>query len=394
MSSEVTNLEKPKTTVQLKMFGGGGAMVFGDGAAIAADILKMELGATRNGDAMLKVPVEQIAALKAGLKAAGIQVEQIEDREATISLQYAHAVVYGQAAKDAAERMQDINLTQTEQGKARLKVPLSQVSLLENALVEAGYKVKQENAPSQSPKVVVRASPSIVGVEKYVVIDASAQNVAKALGCESCDIDRTPGGQPFIEFHPEEFKTVHQKLKDAGIDVSFKDFALSASISTYQVGGIDTRAVVTGQAALEVAAVFGDASEIGRTKPNGVGASQPKLTLTEAQIEPARAALQALGYSVEVKALEIQKEALITTFDDGGACVFGEAARIVGEAFDREVGETRKRTPMLKVQPDEIQVVKDHLSEQGFKLKLQSYGTLAKQAAPPVKKISSKGDRE
>jgi hypothetical protein len=394
MSTEVANAENFTSTVELKMFGGGGAMIFGDGAVIAADILKMESGTTRNGDAMLKVSAEQIETLKAEFEAAGIQFEQIEQREATISLQYAHAVVYGQAAQDAAVHLKDVTLTQTEQGKARLKVPLNQVGVLESALVEAGYKVKQENAPSQSPKVVVRASPSIVEVEKYVVTDASAQNVAKALRFEPCDIDRTPGGQPFIEFSPKEFKTVHQKLKDAGIDVSFKDFSLSATLSTYQAGGTETRAVITGQAALEVAAALGDAPEVGRTKPNAAGASQPKLTLTEAQIEPAKAALQALGYSVEVKALEMQKEALITTFDDGGACVFGEAARSIAEALGREVGETKKRTPMLKVQPDEIQAVKDHLSEQGFKLKLQPYESLVKQAAPPGKKSGSKGDRE
>jgi hypothetical protein len=389
-----TEVENSNSTVELKMFGGGGAMVFGDGAVIAAGILQMEPGLTRNKDAMLKVPAEQIETLKAGLEAAGIPFEQIEVREATISLQYAHAVVYGQAAQDAAERVKNVNLTQTEQGKARLKVPLSQVGELESALVEAGYKVKQEDAPSQSPKVVVRASPSIVDVEKYIVTDASAQNVAKALGFEPCDIDRTPGGQSLIEFFPEEFKAIHQKLKDTAMDVSFKDFSLSASISTYQVGGTETRAVVTGQAALEVAAVLEDAPEVGRTKPNAVGASQPKLTLTEAQIEPAKVALQALGYSVEVKALDMQREALITTFDDGGACVFGEAAQSVSEVLGRELGETKKKTPMLKVQPDEMQVVKDHLSEQGFKLKLQPYASLTKQVAPPVKKASSKGDRE
>lgn len=359
-----TQIEETDTQTQsiaeLKVFGKGkGAMAFEQVAQVAAEILGVQPELTRNEDPMLKIDAAQFEMVQVGLEERGYQVFFVEEKTAHVTLHGHSATIYGQAAKDVTQEF-NLPLGKTSKQTPKVKLDRDDVDSVTEWLKSQGYKVEsQELENNLKPKVVFREAPD---GETYHVYDGSAKNLAKALGREP---DETPGGRPMLTFDRAEYRQIKQEFGES-LDIATKDLKLEATISTYD-GNNGKGAVITGAVAQEVAGVLG--LETGYTKPSATtGAAMPKLNLTEAQIQPAKEALESQGYRVSFKELEANNVANVSLYPDGGAVLFGKPAEIVAEKMGASIEQTTKQTPMLKLAESYVNDAIAILKSEGYEI--------------------------
>ena len=357
----------------LKVFGKGqGAMLFEDAAEAAAEILGVQPGQTRGGDAMLKISAEQFATVQAGLEERGYEVAFVADKVAHVTLHGHSATVYGEAAQAVAQEFK-LPLGETSKQTPKVKLDRDAVESVAAWLQAHDYKVEtQELESNLKPKVVFREAPD---GETYHVYDGSAKNLAAALEREP---DKTPGGRPTLTFDRAEYRQIKQEYGEK-LDIATKDLKLEATIATYD--GNNRGAVLTGSAAQEVAGVLG--LETGYTKPSATtGASMPKLNLTEAQIEPAQAALEAQGYTVAFKELEPSNIANLSRYQDG-AILFGKPAEVVAAKLGLQVEQATNQNSMLKVPEASVESAIAILKQEGYDIKETTRQSNQQQAEQP-----------
>jgi len=377
-------------SVDLKPFKGG-ATIFGEAAIQAAALAGMDADAvhkTRSGEPYIKVSDEQIPAITAGLEAQGVIVNVKETpQNAFINVNETHGVgfIYGKAAIAAAEYL-EVPTEITEKGNPKLRLDLEQVDEVTDYLKEKGFKVEVSQFEStQKPKALFREHPD---GERYFVYDASAKNVAKALGIE---VEHTPGGRPSLEFDRASYRQLKTDLAN-DLDISTKDLKLEVRLSTFENNG-KAGAVIVGEAAKEVAAAL--ELKAGWTKPSAkTGKPLPKVVLKEEQVEAAQEYLEEQGYTVQMEAMpDLGKTAMIKTHDNGGI-VFGEAAEVVAEAMELPLGEASSGNPMLKLNRAQLAEARDVLESEGLAIKeerlapqqQQGEGQAQGGSATPVKK--------
>ena len=375
---------------QLKLFGNGsGAMLFGDAAIAVAESLKIETKLATNGAPSLKLIANQFEAVTAVLQDHGWRVETVEPKvPARILIHGSSATVYGEGVKEVAEEL-GLPVGLTETGNPKVKIDRDQVDQVSALLKKAGYAIQSSESVNRTPiKILFREHPDGATIS---VFDASAKNVARAMGTEP---DHTPGGRAVIYFTPEEYKEVKVYLKEKGFAVSLQDLELKAKISTFvkDDGGIG--AVLVGAPALEAAGTLG--LETGYTKPCGSGnTSMPKLVVSGAeQIDAVKSALEAQEYlveMVELPALKIANERILPT---GSAAYFGEPAKLAAEFLGVKPEATRQGNAMVEVKQDEIAATRGMLKEQGYEIRSEVYTPPVqkeKVAAPPKPKTHEGG---
>lgn len=375
---------------QLKLFGkGAGAMLFGDPAIAAAESLKIETKLATNGAPSLKLMADQFEAVTAVLQDQGWKVETVEPKvPARILIHGSSATVYGEGVKEVAEEL-GLPVGLTETGNPKVKIDRDQVDQVSALLKKAGYAVQASESVNRTPiKILFREHSDGATIS---VFDASAKNVARAMGTEP---DHTPGGRAVIHFTPEEYKEVKADLKEKGFSVSLQDLELKAKISTFvkDDGGIG--AVLMGAPALEAAGALG--LETGCTKPGGSGnTSMPKLVVSGAeQIDAVVSVLQAQEYLVEMVELPVLKIANETVLPDGSAFLFGKPAQIAAEYLSVRTVPTKNGNVMVKVEADEIAATRGMLKEQGYEIRSEVYTPPVqkeKVAAPPKPKTHEGG---
>lgn len=388
-------------SVDLKPFKGG-ATIFGEAAIQAAELAGMDADAvhkTRSGEPYIKVSDEQVPAITAGLEAQGVTVNVKETpQNAFINVNETHGVgfIYGKAAIAAAEYL-EVPTEITDKGNPKLRLDLEQVDEVTDYLKEKGFKVEVSQFEStQKPKALFREHPD---GERYFVYDASAKNVAKALGIE---VEHTPGGRPSLEFDRASYRQLKTDLAN-DLDISTKDLKLEVRLSTFEnngKAGAKAGAVIVGEAAKEVAAAL--ELKAGWTKPSAkTGKPLPKVVLKDEQVEAAQEYLEEQGYTVQMEAMpDLGKTAMIKTHDNGGI-VFGEAAEVVAEAMERPLGEASSGNPMLKLNRAQLAEARDVLESEGFAIKEERLAPQQQQgegqaqggsATPMAKGVEQNGD--
>ena len=297
--------------------------------------------------------------MKEGLEAQGVTVN-VKDtpRNAYINVNEAHGVgfVYGEAACAAAEYL-EVPTEITEKGNPKLRLDLEQVEEVTDYLKDKGFNVElKQFETNQKPKALFREHPD---GERYFVYDASAKNVAKALGIE---VEHTPGGRPSLEFDRASYRQLKTDLSGE-LDISTKDLKLEVQISTFENNG-KQGAVLVGEAAKEVAVALD--LQAGWTKPSAkTGKPLPKLVLKDEQVEAAQAYLEEQGYTVKLEAMpDLGKTAMIKTHANGGM-VFAEAAEVVAEAMALPLGAASSGNAMLKLNRPQLEEAKAVLEAEG-----------------------------
>ncbi len=375
----VIDTEAKQQTVDLKPFKGG-ATIFGSAAVQAAVLAGMDADAvntSRSGDLYLKISEDQIATVTAGLAAQGVTVNVKEiPQNAYINVNEVHGVgfVYGKAAIAAAEYL-EVPTEITEKGNPKLRLDLEQVEEVTDYLKDKGFHVElKQFETNQKPKALFREHPD---GERYFVYDASAKNVAKALGIE---VEHTPGGRPLLEFDRASYRQLKTDLAPA-LDISTKDLKLEVPLSTFDLNG-KPGAVLVGEAAKEVAAALD--LKAGWTKPSAkTGKPLPKLVLKEEQVEAAQEYLEAQGYTVRFEVMpDLGKTAILKTHANGGI-VFGEAAAVVAAAMELPLGEATSGNAMLKLNRPQLEDARAVLEAEGFIIKAERLAPLQQQGEEP-----------
>jgi len=383
----------------------GGAVVFDE----PAKLLSKELGIDLGEKAYLRLDESQIETAAAHLEAAGYAV--MEQRTAQIGVAKRTATVFDQAAEAAAPEMGMIVGFTEKSGRPKLKVPIERLDELKEVLEVKGFRTveNQISMDGIKPKAVFREADRGA---TYFVFDASAENVAEFLGVEP---DQTPGGRPMLTFDREAYWELKTELKEAGFDISQKDYDPFAQISTFD-SNKGFGAVIVGTAAQEVAGMMGLPLE--STKPTAkTGAPLPKVTLRgDEQIQLAQSLLQDHGYKVEVVALAQNREAYankkyanVSQFsnDQGaktGVAVFGEAAPMLAEKFGIELLQTnppagKEPQPYVKLKQEQFEAAKPVMEQAGFTVNVKDARQQYQQAgvavvkSMPVKKTAAVGER-
>lgn len=400
LPAEAAPAVEPATTakqaVDLKPFKGG-ATIFGQAAVQAAVLAGMDADAvntSRSGDLYIKISDDHLEAVKEGLEAQGVTIN-VKDipRNAYINVNEAHGVgfVYGEAACAAAEYL-EVPTELTDKGNPKLRIDLEQVEEVTEHLKDKGFNVElKQFETNQKPIALFREHPD---GERYFVYDASAKNVAKALGIE---VEHTPGGRPSLEFDRASYRQLKSDLAHE-LDISTKDLKLEVRISTFEHNG-KTGAVLVGDAAKEVAAALD--LQAGWTKPSAkTGKPLPKLVLKDEQVEAAQDYLEGQGYTVQLEAMpDLGKTAMIKTHANGGM-VFGEAAEVVAEVMELPLGEATSGNTMLKLNRSQLEEAKAVLESEGFAIKEERLAPLQQQgegqaqvsgAAPVQKSVEQNG---
>lgn len=372
----VIEMEAKQQTVDLKPFKGG-ATIFGAAAVQAAVLAGMDADAvntSRSGDLYVRIADDQLETVKEGLEAQGVTVN-VKDtpRNAYINVNEAHGVgfVYGEAACAAAEYL-EVPTEITEKGNPKLRLDLEQVEEVTDYLKDKGFNVElKQFETNQKPKALFREHPD---GERYFVYDASAKNVAKALGIE---VEHTPGGRPSLEFDRASYRQLKTDLSGE-LDISTKDLKLEVQISTFENNG-KQGAVLVGEAAKEVAVALD--LQAGWTKPSAkTGKPLPKLVLKDEQVEAAQAYLEEQGYTVKLEAMpDLGKTAMIKTHANGGM-VFAEAAEVVAEAMALPLGAASSGNAMLKLNRPQLEEAKAVLEAEGFAIKEERLAPLQQQS--------------
>ncbi|MBW4542659.1 MAG: hypothetical protein KME43_26555 [Myxacorys chilensis ATA2-1-KO14] len=356
-------------SVKFRLFGNGDSgqgMLFGQAAIVCGDLLSQpdRVQRTRDGDPCIRLELAELQILQSALEAQGYEISILRTKRAPIGLGKKTASLMGEAAPIVAE-MLGLPLSQTQKSaKPLVRFPKERVAEVQQLLEADGFVVTvaeiQSNLP---PKAVFRLKEDDDGEETYFLFDASAQNVAEALGCA---LSQTPGGRPKLVMTRQEYKRAKAHLVQLGFDISLKDLKLKAKLlvsdSTMQ------SAVLVGDDALEAAALLD--KELRYTAPTAkTGAPLPMLVLLSSDdVHRAQAVLESNGYEVALEFREAGKVANVSIYSNGGI-VFGEAAAIVADQcnFPLEVAQATGNQ-MVKVPMDQLGAVRSHLVNQGYKI--------------------------
>ncbi|MBD1853437.1 hypothetical protein H6F87_26345 [Cyanobacteria bacterium FACHB-502] len=344
---------EPIKIAEFREFGkGSGAMLFGKAAEVVADALRVEQHTT-NSDRprpYVKLTAEQVAAAVPVLEEQGWEVRQ---KNAEITLHGKSASVRGDAAVAIANEF-GFALGATTTGIAKVKFDQGKLEEVIGFLKDQKFVVEVDQAePSETnnkkPVVVFRES---LDSDDYKVFDTSAENLAKALGKEP---DRTPGGRAMMEVTAKERKQIVRDLGDQ-LDTSVKPMP-EAKLTLYAMGGGN----VIGAAATEVAAALNLETESVTRKADG--ATFPKVTLKEDQIEAATSALEGL---FTIKTEELEPKAFIKTDKEKQEIVVvGAAAPFAATAKGVDLSMGNK-SPYVRLPESDLEFVKSVLKEAGF----------------------------
>ncbi len=340
-------------------------MLFGQAAIACGDLLSQpdRVQRTRDGDPCIRLELAELRTLQSALEAQGYEISILRTKRAPIGLGKKTASLMGEAAPIVAEVL-GLPLSQTQTAKPLVRFPKERVAEVQQRLEADGFVVTvaeiQSNLP---PKAVFRLKEDDDGEETYFLFDASAQNVAEALGCA---LSQTPGGRPKLVMTRQEYKRAKAQLVQLGFDISLKDLKLKAKLlvsdSTMQ------SAVLVGDDALEAAALLD--KELRYTAPTAkTGAPLPMLVLLSSDdVHRAQAVLESNGYEVALEFREAGKVANVSIYSNGGV-VFGEAAAIVADQCNLPL-EVAQATgnQMVKVPMEQLETVRSHLVNQGYKI--------------------------
>lgn len=341
-------------------------MLFGQAAIACGDLLSQpdRVQRTRDGDPCIRLELAELQTIQPNLEAQGYEILIIRTKRAPIGLGKKTASLIGEGASIVAEVL-GLPLSQTQKSaKPLVRFPKERVAEVQRLLEADGFVVTlneiQSNLP---PKAVFRLKEEDDGEETYFLFDASAQNVAEALGCA---LSQTPGGRPKLVMTRQEYKRAKAQLVQLGFDISVKDLKLKAKLlvsdSTMQ------SAVLVGNDALEAAALLG--KEVRYTAPTAkTGAPLPMLVLLSPdEVHRAQAVLESNGYEVALEFREAGKVANVSIYSNGGI-VFGEAAAIVAHQCNLPV-EVAQATgnQMVKVPMEQLEAVRSYLMHHGYKI--------------------------
>ncbi|WP_088894855.1 hypothetical protein [Leptolyngbya ohadii] len=343
---------EPVKIAEFREFGkGSGALLFGKAAEVVADALQVEQHTT-NSDRprpYVKLTAEQVAEAVPVLEEQGWDVRQ---KNAEVTLHGKSASVRGDAAVAIANEF-GFALGATTTGTAKVKFDQGKLEEVIGFLKDRKFVVEVDQAePSETNKKPVVVFRESLDSDDYKVFEASAENLAKALEREP---DRTPGGRAVMEVTAKERKQIVRDLGDQ-LDTSVKPMP-EAKLTLYAMGGGN----VIGAAATEVAAALNLETESVTRKADG--ATFPKVTLQEDQIETAKAALEGM---FTIKTEELEPKAIIKTDKEKQEIVvIGAAAPFAATAkgVDLSVGS---KSPYVRLPESDLGFVKSVLKEAGF----------------------------
>ena len=357
-SEAASTVAEPDATApkvaNFKEFGNGkGAMLFDDAAIAASEILNLPTAEASNGSPSLKLSKAQVDEVAPQLREQGWEVSQ---KNAQITLHGNFASLRGEAAQAVVQEF-GFEMSQTQSGNSQVKFDQSKLEDVIGFLKDEKFVVStQEAEPSDRNKKPVVVFREALDSDDYKVFDASAKNLAQAMGREP---DQTPGVRPMLEVTNQERK---QLMRDQGdtLDMSSKPLP-EAKVSLYATGGGN----VIGDPAVEVAAALGLETESVTRKSDG--ATFPKVTLTAEQIEPAKAALEGMFNVKEKELSPVEKAALIKLDKQNDQIVVvGDAAPVIAEAKGIEPKLSQKQSPYVRLPASELEETKATLQEAGF----------------------------